>query len=477
MLLVSMSHRSRTVLIALGGALITVVLFVLLGTFGGEARAAEAPTCTAGDYLKDGVCVPADPGHFVADGGAVTQTRCAVGRYQDEPGQTSCKVIPLGSGGAGGQPDGTGSTSVALCEAGTFRGAADTTGCTAASVGYFVATAGAQSATICPVGQYQDTTGQTACKQVPAGSEATGGKTDGTRSTGVRLCPAGTFTASAGAGTCTPAPAGSFVAAQGAIAAVQCSAGTYSPSTGATACTPAAVGNYVPGRGATEQLRCPTATTTGLATCPAPTVTPAPAPTPAAPVTGGPTTGNEPLSPQGDECPPGTWSATGTSRAGSSCTPASPGTFVALAGATEAEPCPPGSFSDGFGATECTPAPIGTFVSAAGAMDPTPCPGATEPGLTSCPVVLAVPVAAETSEPSSGSSVWLWVVGLLLALGAGGTGFVILQRRSAAPLDLDAGPAPSAPSTASPASPPASGVLEWDEALDGAPEDGDGPLA
>jgi len=158
-------------------------------------------------------------------------------------------------------------------------------------------------------------------------------------------------------------------------------------------------------------------------------------------------------------------------------------TFVALAGATAAEPCPPGSFSDGFGATECTIAPVGTFVSTAGAMDPMPCPGATEPGLTICPELIATPAVGETPEPSSGTPVWVWAVGLLLALGAGGAGFVVLQRRSGALLDADPGP-----SVAREATPPArpwadpslasghsADVLEWDEALDGGPEDAAGP--
>jgi hypothetical protein len=165
--------------------------FALVAVLGSEAQAVEAPTCTAGNYLEDGACVPADPGHFVADGAearekcasgeyqdqpgqssckvigegseatgadpdglAATGVRqCPVGRYQDQPGQSSCKDIPLGSGGVGGQADGTGSTSSVLCEPGTFRGDAGTTKCATAAVGTFVSTTGAQVWTICEVGQ------------------------------------------------------------------------------------------------------------------------------------------------------------------------------------------------------------------------------------------------------------------------------------------------------------------------------------
>ncbi|MDA2984135.1 MAG: hypothetical protein O2980_03195, partial [Actinomycetota bacterium] len=266
-----------------------------------------------------------------------------------------------------------------------------------------------------------------------------------------------------------------------------CPAGTYSASTGAASCTPASVGFYVPRPGSSEQLRCITATEAGLARCPVPATAPAPtAPTPDAPATG-----DEPLSPQGDECPPGSWSATGTSRAGSSCTPASPGAFVALPGATAEETCPPGTYSDGFGATECTVAPAGTFVAGAGAMDPVPCPGATEPGLSECPEVLAVPVLERDAEPAGSRSVAWWVGGLLLVLTAGGAGFVLLQRRTGVlvaggpgtsgaegalvglpgldttvtDLSVASGTGPRPWPDAEPAV--RLDVLEWDEALDG----------
>jgi hypothetical protein len=107
-------------------------------------------------------------------------------------------------------------------------------------------------------------------------------------------------------------------------------------------------------------------------------------------------------------------------------------------------------------------------------MDPTPCPGATRQGLTSCPELLATPAVGEAPEPSSGVSIWIWAVALLIALGAGGAGFLALQRRPGGMFDAgsdlpDAGPGP-APSASA-----ARDVLEWDEALDGALDDEQGP--
>ena len=122
-------------------------------------------------------------------------------------------------------------------------------------------------------------------------------------------------------------------------------------------------------------------------------------------------------------------------------------------------------------------------------MDPTPCPGATEPGATECPETVAAPVIDEVLEPTGTTSVWWWVGGLALVLAAGGAGFVLLQRRTgalAAAVDAGSGmtastmtaipgldTAASAPTPAASSSAP--DVLEWDEALDGRPDDENGP--
>jgi hypothetical protein len=540
----------RLVRLAAASAVAALLVLLLGFVIEQEAQAATAADCVAGQYFDgtSGECVLADLGFFVATAGATTQ-----------------QPIPLGSGGTGGGDDGRGSTGTALCVAGTFRGDANTTRCTRAAVGFFVADDGAQtqlaiplgrggvgaddegrgstSAALCVAGTFRGDANTTRCTRagvgsfvaddgaqaqlaIPLGSRGTGGDADGRGSKAAELCPAGTFRGDAATTSCTDAPAGRFVAnagatqatvcplgrfqdetgktsckeappgshvpATGAAAAALCPAGTFSASAGASQCTPASVGYYVPRPGSTQQLRCVTATQTGLSRCPAPTATPTPTPPPTADA---PVTGDEPLSPQGDECPPGTWSATGTSRAGSTCTPASPGTFVAEPGATAETPCPAGTYSDDFGATECTPAPIGTFVAQVGAMDPMPCPGAMESGMTECPEVIAMPAVEEILDPTSSTPVWWWIVGLTLAVAAGGAGFVLVQRRTGA-LDAavsfdGAGAAtltdlpgidatrmdlPAVAPTA-PTAPAAPDVLEWDEALDGRPDEQGPPPA
>jgi hypothetical protein len=534
-------------------ALLVLVLGIVIEQ---EAGAATAADCVAGQYFDStaGECVLADVGFFVASAGALSQvaiplgsggtggtddgrgstgtalcvagtfrgdasttrcTRAAVGFFVEATGAQSQVAIPLGRGGTGGDDDGRGSTGTAACEAGTFRGDANSTRCTRAAVGFFVADEGAQTQVaiplgsrgtggdaegrgskaveLCPAGTFRGDAATTSCSDAPAGRfVATTGAQEAT------VCPLGRFQDETGKTSCKEAPAGSHVPVTGATAAALCAPGTFSAAAGASQCTPAAVGYYVPRPGATQQLRCVTATEPGLSRCPTPTAVPTPAP----PTVDAPATGDEPLSPQGDECPPGSWSTTGTSRAGSSCTPASPGTFVAESGATAQTPCPAGTYSDTFGATECTPAPVGTFVAQVGAMDPMPCPGATEPGMTECPEVIAMPVIEAVVEPTPSTPVWWWIVGLTLAVAVGGAGFVLVQRRTGAldaavsfegagaatltdlpgidatwtDMQAVASTEPAAPhAPAAPAAAP--DALEWDEALDGRLDDQEPPPA
>lgn len=74
------------------------------------------------------------------------------------------------------------------------------------------------------------------------------------------------------------------------------------------------------------------------------------------------------------DCPPGRYQ----DEAGqTSCDIAQPGTFVAVTGATSATLCAVGSFQPNSGAVSCVPAPIGTYVDVAGAVAATDCPPGT----------------------------------------------------------------------------------------------------
>ena len=499
-----------------GDAATTFCVDAEAGRIVAEPGASASTPCEAGTFQAEAgrtACDPAPAGSFVGSEGATAATLCAAGSFSASTGASACTpaavgsyvsgtgataqvAIPLGSEGTGGASDGTGSTGTDECEAGSYRGDEDTTSCVDAAVGFYVASAGATAQVAIPLGSEgtggaSDGTGSTGTDECEAGSyrgdedttscvdAAPGSFVATAEATAATTCPKGTFQPDAGQTSCDDAPAGSHVPVTGATAAALCEPGTYSDAPGAEACTPAAVGYYVPRPGATTQLRCITAEETGLSRCPVPTSTPSDDTDDEELAVG-----DEPLSAQGDPCEPGTWSATGTSRAGVSCTPASPGTFVADAGATAEEPCPAGTFSDTFGATACTPAPVGSYVATTGAMDPAPCPGATEPGATECPETVAAPEAQSVVEPDSSTSVGWWIGGLVLVLAAGGAGFVLVQRRTGiltASVDGAAGAGPSTltrlrgldttAAPAAPAVPPAPEVLEWDEALDGRPDD------
>jgi hypothetical protein len=239
-------------------------------------------------------------------------------------------------------------------------------------------------------------------------------------------CAPGTYADVTALRNCKPAAPGRFVATSGAKAPELCPAGTYQPKEGQTSCFAADRGYYVPSAGATSQTVCATTTTTGSKTCPA--AAPAPAPTPAPEpdddVDDADDDADADVPPlDGDLCPPGSWSPNGLIPNASSCTPASPGTFVAEAGASEEVACEPGTYSAVFGATECTAASIGFYVPEAGASAQLPCPSASEPGAATCDAVLAV----DSTTGSSGRLLPI-LVALVAVLAAAAT-FVLLRQR------------------------------------------------
>jgi hypothetical protein len=503
----------RGPLLAALALLAGVAALLLVGPGVIEARAASPDNdCLEGTFFDDDSCVDAPAGTFVPVDGATSATPCPVGTFQDQTKQTSCKDIPLGRAGTGGGDDGRGSTGTAACGAGTFRGDAATTTCLPAPAGTFVAEEGRSAPTPCPVGRFQDGTGKQECKVIPLGSGGSGGLDDGTRSTGTTLCgpgtfrgdaattrcapaPEGRFVATAGAtsatacsaGTfqpataqtsCIPAPAGSFVPTEGAAAAVQCRPGTYMASTGAVQCTTASVGYYVPQSGATRQLACASSTVAGATTCAS---TAAPAPGDDDDLDDGVS-----LRADGEPCPPGTWSETGTVPSGGTCIPARPGTFVAGEGGTAEVECPPGAFSDSFGLDACVPAPPGTYVPVAGSAEPLPCEGSTILGATECDEApLATPALLEdgAARTGMGATGWLLIVGAVLGAGAGAV-FLLERRRPGLVAALLGGGGGAAaeevrerstrttrvlPAEPAPPAPPAAAttdVLEWDELLD-----------
>ena len=99
-------------------------------------------------------------------------------------------------------------------------------------------------------------------------------------------------------------------------------------------------------------------------------------------------------------CAPGSFSSTGNQP----CTPAPPGSFVAVTGAISATPCALGTFQPSSGQISCLNAPPGSFVAVTGATSATPCAlGTYQPnaGQESC---LPAPIGSYVSTTGATSA-------------------------------------------------------------------------
>jgi hypothetical protein len=307
--------------------------------------------CASGYYSTTGLepCTEANPGSYVGENGATSETLCSAGTFQANSHSEGCDPAGLGNFVAG-----EGATAEQECPAGYY---AETTGrntCLEAAAGHYDAGTGNATATPCAAGTYDSEAGSTssaACQSAPAGAFSSEGATEPTP------CAAGTYNPNAGAASseaCVLAPGGTY-SGEDAAEPTDCAAGTYNPNTGATsvaACEPAPAGS---------------STTEG-----------AEVPTP---------------------CMAGTYaSETGST----GCESAALGNFVALSGSTEEQPCPAGRYASTSGATSCTITPANTY-SAAGASEPTPCPLETESatGASSCVAVAHTHESEPEAEPKS----------------------------------------------------------------------------
>jgi len=124
------------------------------------------------------------------------------------------------------------------CAPGRFQPRPAESSCQLASAGSFVPEAGASNETVCPAGSFSST-GQSECT----------------------LCSPPTFTDKAGQASCQLAPSGTFVGTDGATSAEACPFGQFSAAA-ATSCEPCPVGTYTNASGAGECRLCPTPTTT-----------------------------------------------------------------------------------------------------------------------------------------------------------------------------------------------------------------------
>lgn len=120
--------------------------------------------CAAGTFSSTGnaPCNAAPAGRFVSQVAAQSAVLCAVGTYQNQPGQSACLPAALGH-----FVNSSGAVAQVPCPAGTFQNQIGQSACVAASIGFFVELTSSIGQTACPTGT-TSAGGATACYPVIA---------------------------------------------------------------------------------------------------------------------------------------------------------------------------------------------------------------------------------------------------------------------------------------------------------------------
>ena len=260
-------------------------------------------TCAAGSYCAPGAAAVSCQIGYMCPAGAVGQTLCMPGTYQDVAGQAVCKTCPAGSycnyvGAitvattcpAGYYcPSGTADYLSFPCPVGTFNsgtGLSDSSQCTSCTVGSYCLLKGltAVSGTCtngyeCPVGSQLPSVDANMCpknfycaagvKTACSASQYTYGTVIGasatthcmnclpgflcpTHDTSIGNCPAGSYCVD---GVQTTCPAGSYCPVNTEIP-IPCPRGKYTSTTGASTCTDCPSGTYCDTIGTTTPATC-----------------------------------------------------------------------------------------------------------------------------------------------------------------------------------------------------------------------------
>lgn len=147
---------------------ISALLLGLVATLVAPGAMAAGNSCAPGSYSGNGFdspdpCVEADPGYYVSEAEATSQTKAPVGTYTDTKGSVAAKQVPVGYY----QPL-PGQTSYLPAPAGTYVSSAGQSAFTPAPAGKFVAGAGQTAASDCPTGSYSYGSA-TACRRITNG--------------------------------------------------------------------------------------------------------------------------------------------------------------------------------------------------------------------------------------------------------------------------------------------------------------------
>jgi len=360
------------------------------GTYSDASGASSCTPCPAGyvgrgdvDLSRlslDAACKQCGAGTYSATRGTVGSgaagseqfcTLCALGTYQDEAGQTSCKPCPIGTfnneaGSAvetrckpcaeGTYAPFTGMQECIKCPPGTFSNYTGTSQCSPCGAGTFSKDFGSSEESQCnecEAGQYSSAGQQ--CQFCEPGTYQDENKQDA-----CKLCPAGTFRADSGATTelqCEACPVGTFASSTGSTECTPCAAGSYSDATKAVECTSCPEGTFLPftrSSNSADCLECPTgsvAAVVGTANCALCAVG-----------TYNDVTKAKTCKP----CPAGSYNPNEGSVLSDECLLCGLGSYSAVEGSFECSDCPEGTYGDELGMSACKRAPAGSYLPAIG---------------------------------------------------------------------------------------------------------------
>ncbi|KAK3789280.1 hypothetical protein RRG08_001670 [Elysia crispata] len=214
-----------------------------------------APTCQAGQVVRDGQCVSCGPGTSYNTSTAQCDN-CPVGQYQAGYGQLACLVCSPGLTTDGIGAD-RGDLCVDDCPLGQYYNTTVST-CQACGLGFYQDQTGQFQCKPCPVGE---TTGQVESTSIMSCAEGCDSGEQLLASGVCSPCSVGTYRDKSISRVCVPCPDGYTTLGQGNQAQsncsiLKCSAGSRADDTN-TACVLCPIGEYQPQTNMKECVTCP----------------------------------------------------------------------------------------------------------------------------------------------------------------------------------------------------------------------------
>lgn len=226
-------------------------------------------TCPVGQVVRVSECVACAPGNAF-DMEKKNCKPCRVGTFQDQAGQTQCKICPV-IAGRPGTTFASGARSATDCKercpAGKFY-SEETQRCLNCGFGHYQAAEGSFACRSCQAGLTTRTdqaiSADECSEECPTGLQLTSLSNNAT----CEPCPKGTYRTKGREMACQPCPAGFTTTRSGSATVEECSEPKCQPGSALSkenTCVLCQVGSYQPNAQQTSCLPCPPDTTTKLA--------------------------------------------------------------------------------------------------------------------------------------------------------------------------------------------------------------------